>query len=434
MEIEESVRVLLLANEFDSARIVIEESRSDTGLRIVETGSREEFYRILKDRETDVVVVESIGVPELPIHEVLDSADKQEIPVIVLGRDGDDGRDAVQELAQGAADYLPASHWERLPEVVRRVLREREMAAGREHLETELRSCYEALLENQRLVSAGRLAASIAHEINNPLEAVTNLLYLLRMESNLSAAAQGYIAAAELEMERVSQISKQTLNFHRETRRPVRVQPTELLEEVLTLYARRLEERHIEVVRQYRSEASLVIFPGEMRQVLSNLIANAIEATEVGGQLTLRIRRARKWPDQGITGIRIVVADNGCGISPETRRKLGQLFYTTKGQRGTGLGLWVTKAIIKRYGGDIHLYSSTREARHGTVFSIFLPANVRPLPVVFDSESIGSAHNHRELNGGDSPPDHKIVLAKDAEKENTGICKFKTRSFPPVAS
>jgi signal transduction histidine kinase len=434
MEIEESVRVLLLANEFDSARIVLDASHSDSGLKIDEVDSREEFHRFMESKKPDVVVVESTGVPELPIAEVLDAAAEWKIPVIVLGKDVDDGRVAPQQLAKGAADYIPTPHLRRLPVVVQRVLRERELTASQEHLETELRSCHEALLENQRLVSIGRLAASIAHEINNPLEAVTNLLYLLSLEPNLSEAAQDYIASAEHEMERVAQISRQTLNFHRETRLPVRVQPGELLDEVLVLYARRLEERHIEVVGQYRSDASLVIFPGEMRQVLSNLVANAIEAIPEGGRLTLRVRQARKWSDPSMSGIRILVADNGCGIPPETRQKLGQLFYTTKGQRGTGLGLWVTKAIIKRYGGDIHLYSSTREGRRGTVFSIFIPTNVRPLPVVFDSEPMGSTHNHREMKGKNSLTGHRIAFSEDEEAEIPSICKFKTRSFPPVAS
>ncbi len=411
---------MLLANEFDSARIVLEESHSGAGLKIVaKARSRQEFDRRMKDDTPDVLLVESAGIPGLSLGEVVDSATAQDVPVIVLGREDDDGPEAIGPLPEGVADYVPAEHSERLPMVVRRVLRERQLAAKQERLELELNQAYDALLENQKLVSVGRLAASIAHEINNPLEAVTNLLYLLGMETNLSEAGKSYVAAAEHELERVAQISKQTLNFHRETRLPVRIQPAELLEEVLVLYARRLEERGMEVVRQYWSDASFVAFPGEMRQVLSNLIANAIEATPVGGRLTLRVRRSRKWSDRGISGVRILVADNGCGIAAGTRQNLGELFYTTKGQRGTGLGLWVTRAIVKRYGGDIHIYSSTHPQRHGTVFSIFIPTNMRSLALVRNGEPGGDDQSSKGKRGLTGPRSANHVNRDDGGDPGT---------------
>jgi signal transduction histidine kinase len=390
MKANHTNRVLLMASEFASAKIL--RGEASRGLEIVGIESRGDLLREINHAQPAALVVESEATKGLPMSEVLGIAATASpaVPVVLLGEDGEDGRDAIQFIEEGAADYVPLSHVGRLPLVLRRLRREGEVLARNRELEVELRQACDTLIENQKLMSIGRLAASIAHEINNPLEAITNLLYLLRAEVDLSPAAAAYVETAEREMERVAQISKQTLNFYRETRTPVAVRPAELLDEVLVLYARRIAERRIEVARRYQSDATLLVFPGEMRQVLSNLVTNAIEASAMGGKLTLRVRKARKWSDEGITGIRIVVADNGSGIPVETRQHLGQLFYTTKGQRGTGLGLWVTRAILRRYGGDIHLYSSTREGRQGTVFSVFMPTNLRPQAVLTDSAPGGN--------------------------------------------
>jgi signal transduction histidine kinase len=437
MKTEGKIRVLLLANEFNSAQIVLEESHFGTGMDIVQTRSRKDFLRRMEDYAPDVLVVEPTGITDLSFGEIVEAAAFNDLPVIALGRDGDDGWDAVRDMDEGAADYIPVSHLRRLPLVVRRVLRERALMAKQEQLQAELSQAHAMLLDNQKLMSIGRLAGSIAHEINNPLESVTNLLYLLRTDPGISEAGIDYVAAAEHEMERVAQISKQTLNFYRETLNPVRLQPADLLDEVLVLYKRRLEERRIEVVRQYRSDTSLLVFPGEMRQVLSNLVTNAIEASAVGGRLTLRVHRSRKWSDEGIHGVRIVVADNGCGIAAQTRQHLGQLFYTTKGQRGTGLGLWVTRAIIKRYGGEIQLYSSTHENRHGTVFSIFMPTNMRPLPVALEGDPADTPdlrYMGRRTVGGDRTPHGGGDGESASGTRGSAVRSFRRKSVPRAAS
>jgi signal transduction histidine kinase len=234
------------------------------------------------------------------------------------------------------------------------------------------------MIENQRLIATGRLAASIAHEINNPLEAVTNLLYLLRGESGLTPQGRGFLVMAQSELNRVAQISKQALNFNRETANPVRVEPCSLLEEVLGLYGRRAEEKRIEIRREYRSDSMITAFPGEVRQVFSNLVANALEATSVRGRIRVRVRQTRLWSDAGQHGLRITIADTGSGIPAEVRRRLGEPFFTTKGQQGTGIGLWLSQTILHRYGGSLQVWSSTLKDHHGTVFSVFLPTNMRP--------------------------------------------------------
>jgi signal transduction histidine kinase len=155
----------------------------------------------------------------------------------------------------------------------------------------------------------------------------------------------------------------------------------ELLEEVLSLYGRRMMEKNLRVERQYDCGEEAIVYPGEMRQVLSNLVTNAIEASTLRGRLRLRVRSTRSWSDSQVRGIRVSVADTGSGIPPEVQRRLGEPFFTTKGQRGTGLGLWVTRSIIQRYGGEMQLRSSVHPDRHGTVFTIFLPTNLRPRAV-----------------------------------------------------
>jgi len=233
------------------------------------------------------------------------------------------------------------------------------------------------LRENQKLITLGRLAATIVHEINNPLESITNLLYL--MEQDATGKSAEYLNLAQRELGRVVQISKQTLTFSRETSMPARVQLSDLIEEVLGLHGRRIKDHNLRVVRQYEAYEQIMVFPGEMRQVMLNLVSNAIEATPMGGRIVIRIRASRRWSGHGARGLRLSIGDNGSGISQEIRERLGEPFFTTKGQGGTGLGLWLTQSILSRYGGSLQLRSSVSPSRHGTVFSIFLPLNLRTL-------------------------------------------------------
>jgi signal transduction histidine kinase len=261
----------------------------------------------------------------------------------------------------------------------------------------------ELLRENQKLITIGRLSGSIAHEINNPLESVTNLLFLMENHPDLSPEVRGYVRLAQDELGRAVQITRQTLNFCRETAAPVRTNLEDLLEEVVVLYARKIAEKHLKVIRQFKSNELVVVFPGEIRQVFSNLISNAIEASSAKGKLYLRVRRSRLWGDPGVTGMRVTIADNGTGIPMEARHRIGEPFFTTKGHQGTGLGLWVTQTIIQRYGGNLLLYSNTGK-HHGTVFSLFFPTNLRPHPVAgpeSDGEAARSVHaSDRQLKEG----------------------------------
>ncbi|HTV04704.1 MAG TPA: HAMP domain-containing sensor histidine kinase [Acidobacteriaceae bacterium] len=256
------------------------------------------------------------------------------------------------------------------------------------------------LRENQKLITLGRLAASIAHEINNPLESVANLLYLIEQDKPEKAAE--YLRMAQRELARVVQITRQTLTFSRETSAPVRVELTELIEEVLGLYARRVADNNLRIVRQYESREQVLVLPGEMRQVLSNLISNAIEASAPHGRIVLRIREARSWATQGgERSLRLSIGDSGSGIPSAVRSHLGEPFFTTKGQSGTGLGLWITQAILSSYGSSLQIRSSVGPERHGTVASFVLPLKLRPVRVIpgagaAEDPGTGSLHSQRD--------------------------------------
>ncbi|HVT95885.1 MAG TPA: HAMP domain-containing sensor histidine kinase [Acidobacteriaceae bacterium] len=344
--------------------------------------NRREFLEELHRGSTDLIIAGTEGLTDLDVREVIDRARSADIPIPVLlagGRTGEAG--AVRMLRDGATEIVQSGELERLPSAIARALKVRQSAIVQSHAQHELDRSAVMPRENQKLITIGRLAASIAHEINNPLESVMNLLFLLGEEKSLSPTVTSYLALAQRELDRVAQISRQTLKFSRETSGPVPVHIEELLEEVLSLYGRRMMEKNLRVERQYDCGEEAIVYPGEMRQVLSNLVTNAIEASSLRGRLRLRVRSTRSWSDPQVRGIRVSVADTGSGIPPEVQRRLGEPFFTTKGQRGTGLGLWVTRSIIQRYGGEMQLRSSVHPDRHGTVFTIFLPTNLRPRAV-----------------------------------------------------
>ena len=233
-----------------------------------------------------------------------------------------------------------------------------------------LKHAQEALLQSEKLAAAGRLAASISHEINNPLESITNLLFLVAGDPNLSETTRSFVAQAEQELARVSHIATQTLRFYRQSTRPTNADVPALLDSVLTLHRGRFANMQVEIVRQYRSKSSLLCFEGELRQVFTNLVGNALDAmTGKPGRLVLRTTDRVNWSNAK-SGIRVTIADNGSGIPPDILMRIFEPFYSTKGNRGTGLGLWVTKEIIQKHKGEVKVRSRVGV---GTVFSVFFP-------------------------------------------------------------
>jgi len=235
-----------------------------------------------------------------------------------------------------------------------------------------------ALRKSEKLALAGQMAASIAHEINNPLEAVTNLLYLINMRSADDETRQ-YCALAQRELTRVTEISGQTLRFYRKSNKPVETDVAELLESLLQLFHPKLRRRSIQLECKFPRGARVLAFPNELRQLFANLISNAIDATSPGGRIRIVARAGSDWRNRKQAGARVIVADTGSGIPNSIRQSIFEPFVTTKGDAGTGLGLWVCADIVKRHGGSLHLKSRTGR-NPGTVFSIFLPAGSAPQP------------------------------------------------------
>jgi PAS domain S-box-containing protein len=231
---------------------------------------------------------------------------------------------------------------------------------------TERKRAEAALVQSEKLAATGRMAAAIAHEVNNPLEAILNLSYLLAKHPSLDEEARQYSELLLEEVVRVSRITKQMLSFYREISDPAEMRIDEVLDSVLRLHRPILQQKSIELVTQYRSSATVLGRKGELRQVFTNLIINAIDALEPGGELKIKVQT-------GTRTVRITIADNGSGVPATARQKIFEPFFSTKHGQGTGLGLWVSHGIIRKHGGTIRMRSSTAPGRSGTVFTISLP-------------------------------------------------------------
>ena len=228
----------------------------------------------------------------------------------------------------------------------------------------------EKLLLSEKLAATGRLAATIAHEINNPLESVLNLIYLARTSRAEISRIREYLETAEKELTRVSHIARHTLGFYRETSLPADLDLLVLIEEVLTVYESRLRASSIEVRRDFTVVPTIRGLRGELHQVFSNLISNSIDAMREGGTLTVSVRQPEEAGNRGLV---VAIRDTGMGIPRENIPRLFEPFFTTKPSAGTGLGLWVVRQFITSWGGTVDVHSETDSVRHGTAFTLFLP-------------------------------------------------------------
>jgi len=240
------------------------------------------------------------------------------------------------------------------------------------NIEERLRTEH-ALRRSEKLAATGRLAASIAHEINNPLAALTNLIYLVETEA-ISDVVRKYAHTAQEELARVAHITRQTLAFYRDAGAPTSVNLAELIDSALLLYSGAIRRKNLAIKREIHFTGSIHGYATELRQVFSNLIGNAVEALPKDGCLRIRLYRSQEWSNSRKPGVRVVIGDTGEGIRPDHRPHLFEPFFTTKAEKGTGLGLWVSQGIVEKHGGFIRLKSSTGPEHRGTVFSIFLPA------------------------------------------------------------
>jgi len=236
---------------------------------------------------------------------------------------------------------------------------------------TDRKRTEKALLQTEKLASVGRLASSIAHEINNPLEAVTNLLYLLGSK-DLDQDTKALIRTAEEELARVSQIATHTLRFYRQSSNRTEVDLRSLFDSLIALYRARLTSSGIKAINDAGKHSLLLSFEGEIRQILLNLVGNAFDAMRAGGTLTLRSRR-KKESSTSRECVRITIADTGSGMEPKVFRHLFEPFFSTKGIGGAGLGLWIVKDLVEKNQGSIKVRSTAGKTPSGTVVTILLP-------------------------------------------------------------
>jgi two-component system NtrC family sensor kinase len=236
----------------------------------------------------------------------------------------------------------------------------------------ERKQTQEALMRSERLSTAGRLAASIAHEINNPLEAVVNMLYLARTTPGVPEEVRELLDTADSELMRITHIARQTLGFYRESSPATDISASDLMSSVVDLLQAKIKASGATVEQRCNPELRVVAVSGELRQVLANLLANSLDAVGRDGVVKVRCSSGTQ-PGTGRSLVRITVADNGKGMDPATLKKIFEPFFTTKGSVGTGLGLWVSKELVEKNGGSIRARSSTSGKRRGTTFSFVLP-------------------------------------------------------------
>jgi PAS domain S-box-containing protein len=244
---------------------------------------------------------------------------------------------------------------------------------------TQRKQAEGALIKTEKLAATGRLAATIAHEINNPLGAITNIVYLLE-QLTTDAAGRQYIEMLNNQLRAVSRIATQTLKFHRESCEPTQFSLGEMLSELLEFYAHKAMTCGVTISKRLEADGRIVGYVGEIRQVMANLLLNAIEATPPAGKVVAHCYPSRSWHN-GARGYRVSVADTGIGIERQNRSRIFEPFFTTKGEKGTGLGLWVSLGIVHHAGGVMHVWSTQHPGRSGTCFNVFLPeGQLRVMP------------------------------------------------------
>jgi PAS domain S-box-containing protein len=303
-------------------------------------------------------------------HDLLQTAFPEELDDIKLSvrREGSWGGDLVHTARDGRR-ILVASRWtprySRDGELIGTFEINRDVTREREAQEALIRA------ENvDRLATLGRLAASVAHEINNPLDTIRGILHLL--EQNAGTNERELVTAGIAEVHRAMDIVNGTLGFARDRRAITEARLPELVDGVVTMYAGRLRSHGVTVERRYTTAGQILCRPGEMRQVFANLIGNAVDSMRtIGGAMKIHIHHAVL---DGCPGYRVTVSDEGVGIARDARDRIFEPFYSTKGDMGTGLGLWISRTIVKKQGGTIRFRSRPSAPHRGTIFSVTLRA------------------------------------------------------------
>jgi PAS domain S-box-containing protein len=239
---------------------------------------------------------------------------------------------------------------------------------------SERKRAEEAVRASEKMAATGRIAATISHELRNPLDSVMQLTYLLKQSGKLGDTERQQIELIDQELRRMTEVAQQTLAMHRQSSAMVPVSLSKLIDGVTLLYGKKIRSHKIQLEKKYKWQGELPAFPAELRQVFTNLIVNAVDAMPTGGKMRIHLRRRREFAGAKREGAVISLLDTGSGIPAETRKHLFQPFFTTKGEKGSGVGLWVSSGIVQRHGGSIRVRSDARPGRSYTCFQVFLPA------------------------------------------------------------
>lgn len=345
---------------------------------------------------------EALELAQLP--ELIDRLQKQpfwsEMPLIILTHGGEPRLARLLDTVAAAAGGITVLE---RPIGTATLVRTVEVAVRSRRRQYQVRDQIEALRENERtirlqeerlrkvekLAAAGQLAASLAHEINNPLAAVTNALYILQNFSGLPTETAALLNTAASELARVSRIVKQSLSYYRVDRSPKEIDLAQILQESLRIFEEKFRTAGLDVHTRIRPQTTILGFGDEIRQAIDNLLLNAVEATPRGGRLAVSLRWSRDQKDPSRPRIaRLTIADTGSGIPKDQLSRLFEPFFTTKVEKGNGLGLWVVRGIVAKHEGSIRMRSSTRDGNSGTVISILWPVSQKG-PTTF--EAIGQA-------------------------------------------
>lgn len=359
------------------------------------TSGKEALEHLLK---TDIaVILMDVSMPDIDGFELAEMIRQhprfQKIAIIFISAVHLTDVDRVKGYQRGAVDYISVPV---VPEVLRAKVnifvelhrKTRQLEVLNQQLEQRVAERSAALVRTEQLAAVGRLAATVSHEINNPLEAVTNLLYLIGKDTNLNGLSRQRLELADQELDRVAHIAKQTLGFYRDNAAPNWLNVSETIDELLAVYSYKVRHRDIKIEKELDVAAKLFASGGEFRQVFSNLFVNAVDAvSQSGGRIRVRVRIARDWRSTSRTGVCISVADDGSGISPKHMAKIFEAFYTTKEGVGTGLGLWLSQTVVQKHNGRIRVRSRIQPGQSGTIFSVFWP----------DQPGADSSENEREL-------------------------------------
>jgi PAS domain S-box-containing protein len=244
---------------------------------------------------------------------------------------------------------------------------------------SERKRAEQAIQASEKMAATGRIAATISHELRNPLDSVMQLIYLIKQSGKLGEAERQHIDLIDQELRRMTEVAQQTLAMHRQAPAMVPVNLSKLIDGVTLLYGKKVKTHKIQLDKKYEWQGEVPGFPAELRQVFTNLIVNAVDAMPSGGRMCIHVRQGREFRGAGRTGVLISLLDNGTGIPAEARRHLFQPFFTTKGEKGSGVGLWVSSGIVQRHSGSIRVHSDARPGRSYTCFRVFLPAQQGPI-------------------------------------------------------